>query len=152
MSSRNLFILLVVLQRHAFTAIILQVVAGGDLQTDNHVYYYSELNYSSVCGCVCLCATLYQSISVVAHVPEGDEGQSDPAAVLSRDLVLTGHHRGHGPPVTRMNQSQKTHERWLRQVSRLNVNMSKKFATDKEGVMGDGEQMRLQVWYRAFKL
>lgn len=43
---------------------------------------------------------LYQSICVVTHVPEGDEGQSDPAAVLSRDLVLTGHHRGHRPPVT----------------------------------------------------
>lgn len=34
----------------------------------------------------------YQSICVVTHVPEGDKGQSDPAAILSRDLVLTGHH------------------------------------------------------------
>ncbi len=41
---------------------------------------------------VCVCVCLYQSICVVTHVPEGDEGQSDPAAVLSRDLVLTGHH------------------------------------------------------------
>lgn len=42
----------------------------------------------------------YQSIRVVAHVPQGDKGQSDPAAVLSRDLVLAGHHRGHCPPGT----------------------------------------------------
>lgn len=43
---------------------------------------------------------LYQSVCVVTHVPQGDEGQSDPAAVLSGDLVLAGHHRGHCPPVT----------------------------------------------------
>lgn len=46
---------------------------------------------------------VYQSICVVAHVPERNEGQGDSAAILSRDLILTGHHRGYGPPVNQTN-------------------------------------------------
>lgn len=42
----------------------------------------------------------HQSVHVVAHVPEGDEGQSESTAVLQGDLVLPGHHRGHSPPGT----------------------------------------------------
>lgn len=53
--------------------------------------------YTSVCVCA------HQSICVVAHVPERNEGQGDPAAILSRDLILTGHHRGYGPPVNQTN-------------------------------------------------
>lgn len=36
--SLHLFVLLVVLQCHTFTAIILQVVASGDLQNNNNFY------------------------------------------------------------------------------------------------------------------
>ena len=47
--------------------------------------------------CEGVCST-HQPVGVIAHVPEGDEGQGDPAAVLGGDLVLTGHHRRDGPP------------------------------------------------------
>lgn len=40
----------------------------------------------------------HQAIGVVAHVPERDEGQCDPTSICCRNLVLTGHHRGHCPP------------------------------------------------------
>lgn len=58
---------------------------------------------------LCLSASLYQAVGVVTHVPEGDEGQSDPAAVHRGDLVLTGHHRGDGPPVGESPSSSTTH-------------------------------------------
>ena len=40
----------------------------------------------------------HQPVGVIAHVPERDEGQGDPAAVLGGDLILTGHHGRNGPP------------------------------------------------------
>lgn len=40
----------------------------------------------------------HQTIGVVAHVPERDEGQCDPTSICCGNLVLTGHHRGHCPP------------------------------------------------------
>lgn len=128
MSVCYLFVLLVVLQSHALTAVVLQVVAGGDLQSNKtfmtalmfvmfvmlkaQLHTRLETNHPSD-GLLLLTLDLrvrffflqplwetHQSIHVVAHVPEGDEGQSESTAVLQGDLVLPGHHRGHGPPGT----------------------------------------------------
>jgi len=91
-SGVHLLVLLVVLQRHTLTAVVLQVVAGGDLRSSGVSTLGSGVTHDGPCG-------PHQSVGVVTHVPQRDQGQDDVAAVLSGDLVLAGHHRGHGPPV-----------------------------------------------------
>lgn len=53
----------------------------------------------------------YQAVGVVAHVPQRDESQGDPAAVLRGDLVLPRHDGGHGPPAERRLESETPLER-----------------------------------------
>lgn len=42
----------------------------------------------------------YQAVGVVTHVPQRNQGQGHPGAILRGDLVLSSHNRRDRPPAT----------------------------------------------------